>query len=572
MKTMKLNKILFLGMLILAVSISSFSFWGTKNALAQDNPPDIQSTGQIVEFSLLAPAALPPGTPLLPTSLVHLIDTSNAAWNPSAPDPSGVDYWPLTGRLVIVDSEVDEMPNYFVGKNVYQSTTSGTLVSTCSTTSFTNEPTGVAVNPNNNRIYITDDDANKLHEVSLGPDGIYCTADDGLTTVNVGSVYNIQDAEDVAYGSNTIFIAGGDAAEVYRIPLGPNGVLGGGDDGAMTHFDTAVLGFHDLEGIDYNADSGTLFIVSTQGNENYLGETTISGTLIRVYDLSFMGTSANIRSDVSYALSSQNPAIKNIYIASRGLDNDSNPNENDGKVWEINIDSQALDTTGVFRPSNGALYLKNTNATGFADIQINYGLPGDYPVVGDWDGNGTDTIGVYRNGTFYLRNSNTIGYANIVFAFGTPGDQPIAGDWNGDGINTIGVYRAATGTFYLRNNNSSGAPSASFALGIPGDVGIAGDWNGDGKDTTGVFRPSNGALYLKNTNVTGFADIQINYGLPGDKPVTGDWNNDGIDTIGVYRNGTFYLRNSNTIGFADLVFALGINGDMPIAGNWDGLP
>ena len=228
------------------------------------------------------------------------------------------------------------------------------------------------------------------------------------------------------------------------------------------------------------------------------------------------------------------------------------------------------DTTGVFRPSNGALYLKNTNATGFADVQINYGLPGDYPVVGDWDGDGDATIGIYRNGTFYLRNSNTIGFADIVFPFGAPGDQPVAGDWNNDGIDTIGVYR--NGTFYLRNSNSAGTPSAIFSLGVAGDVGIAGDWNGDGIDTTGVFRPSNGALYLKNTNATGFADIQINYGLPGDRPVTGDWNDDGIDTIGIYRNGTFYLRNSNTIGFADLVFALGIPGDHPIAGNWDGLP
>ena len=231
---------------------------------------------------------------------------------------------------------------------------------------------------------------------------------------------------------------------------------------------------------------------------------------------------------------------------------------------------QERDTTGVFRPSNGLLYLKNTNATGFADVALNYGIPGDDPVVGDWDGNGTATIGVYRNGTFYLRNSNTIGFADIVFAFGLPGDQPVAGDWNGDGKDTIGVYR--NGTFYLRNSNSPGNPQLSFSLGNPGDVGIAGDWNGDGKDTTGVFRPSNGLLYLKNTNSTGFADIAINYGAPGDQPVTGDWNNDGIDTIGVYRNGTFYLRNSNTIGFAELVFGLGNPGDVPIAGNWDGLP
>jgi Subtilase family len=232
----------------------------------------------------------------------------------------------------------------------------------------------------------------------------------------------------------------------------------------------------------------------------------------------------------------------------------------------------ARDTAGVFRPSNGALYLKNTNSTGIAEVQINYGLPGDYPVVGDWDGDGDTTIGIYRNGVFYLRNENTIGFADIVFPFGVPGDQPIAGDWDGDGIDTIGVYRSSAITFYLRNSNSAGAPQMSFALGLPGDVGIAGDWDGDAMDTTGVFRPSNGVIFLKNTNSTGFADIALNYGLPGDKPIMGDWNNDGIDTIGIYRNGSFYLRNSNTIGFAEVIFGLGIPGDMPIAGNWDGIP
>jgi predicted outer membrane repeat protein len=230
------------------------------------------------------------------------------------------------------------------------------------------------------------------------------------------------------------------------------------------------------------------------------------------------------------------------------------------------------DTTGVFRPSNGLLYLKNSNDTGFADMALNYGLSGDYPVVGDWNGDDTVTIGIYRDGYFYLRNSNTIGFAEIVFAFGQPGDQPIAGDWNGDGVDTIGVFRPSNGQFFLRNSNTEGAAEMSFYLGNVGDVGIAGDWDGDGLDTTGVFRPSNGLLYLKNSNETGFADVALNYGLPGDKPVTGDWDNDGIDTIGVYRNGTFYLRNSNTIGFAEIVFALGIPGDMPIAGNWDNLP
>ena len=250
-----------------------------------------------------------------------------------------------------------------------------------------------------------------------------------------------------------------------------------------------------------------------------------------------------------------------------------NPEPDTGGILQFHMAiGGGPDTTGVFRPSNGLLYLKNKNETGFADLEINYGIGGDYPVVGDWDGDGDATIGIYRGGSFYLRNSNTIGFADLAFAFGTPGDQPVAGDWDGNGTDTIGVYRSGAITFFLRNSNTPGNPEMSFALGIPGDIGIAGDWNGDGLDTTGVFRPSNGAIFLKNQNTTGFADVQINYGIAGDFPVVGDWDGNGTSTIGVYRNGQFLLRNQNTIGFAQIVFGLGVPGDHPIAGNWDGIP
>ena len=315
-----------MGVLIIAIMSSFFSGMTSASALQV----------QTREVAPVAQSALPPGTTLLPASLVQIIDTSNASWDPSAPDTSGVDYWPSLNRLLVVDSEVDEMPNYFQGKNVYLATTSGNLTGTCTTTSFSLEPTGVGINPNNNHIFISTDDMDRIFEVSLGADGVYCTGDDLVTTLDVAA-QGVGDAEDVAYGNNTIFIAGGTAAEVFSIPLGPDGVLGGGDDGPLTHFDTAALGFHDLEGIGYRQDSDTLFIVSTQGNENYLGETSLTGTLLAAYDLSFMGTNGNIRSDVSYAPGSQNPAINHIYIASRGVDNNNNPNENDGKIWEIDI-------------------------------------------------------------------------------------------------------------------------------------------------------------------------------------------------------------------------------------------
>ena len=606
----------------------------TTGSVGPSSPQTASSDGEIVEISLVAPMALPGGTQIRPASLVRIQDMSNGAWTPSSPDSSGIDYWPAAGRFITVDSEVDEMPPYWQGKNVFLATTSGNLTSTCTThtpsggaswNNYTNEPTGIGINPNTNRIYITTDGGNgRYFEINIGPDNTYCTADDIVTPINLST-----DLEDVAYGDNQLFFAGGIDSQIYYFDLGANGVIGGGDDSAMQNFDTLRWGFDDMEGIGFNTDTGNILIHGYMGGgKSYVAEVSTAGggTLLWAYDVSFMGDDPRLHSDIAYAPSSSNPSVKNVYIVSRGVDNGQNSQENDGKWWEISLNTQGGptltpsrtptitntptqtlsptpsrtptptktltptktstptktatagpnakggDTTGVFRPSNGALYLKNKNQSGFADIQINYGIGGDYPVVGDWDGDGDTTIGVYRNGSFYLRNSNTIGVADVVFPFGAAGDQPMAGDWNGDGVDTIGVYRSSTGTFFLRNSNGPGAPDLIFSLGIAGDVGIAGDWNGDGVDTAGVFRPSNGALYLKNNNSTGIADIQINYGIAGDKPVTGDWNNDGIDTIGIYRNGTFHLRNTNTIGFADIVFALGIPGDHPISGNWDGKP
>ena len=102
-------------------------------------------------------------------------------------------------------------------------------------------------------------------------------------------------------------------------------------------------------------------------------------------------------------------------------------------------------------------------------------------MVGDWDGNGSTTIGVFRPGdsTFYLRNSNTAGPPELTIQFGSPGDIPLAADWNGGGKSTIGVFTPKDATFRIRNENSSGKPDLEKAFGLPSDLPVVGDWNGE---------------------------------------------------------------------------------------------
>jgi hypothetical protein len=147
----------------------------------------------------------------------------------------------------------------------------------------------------------------------------------------------------------------------------------------------------------------------------------------------------------------------------------------------------------------------------------------------------------------------------------------MAGDFDGDGCDTVSIYRPAEGRFYIINELGSrdrglGKAEFEYYFGNPGDAPFMGDWNGDGIDTPGLRRDSNGFVYLRHSNTQGIADIEYFYGDPGDIVFTGDWDNDGDDTLGLYRpsTGTVYLRNTNNTGIAH--FSFGVGGGMQVVG------
>src|SRR5581483_1051318 len=186
----------------------------------------------------------------------------------------------------------------------------------------------------------------------------------------------------------------------------------------------------------------------------------------------------------------------------------------DGFVAKIG--STFPDTIGVYRPSVTDFLLRNSNTAGNPDITVNFSGAGDIPLTGDWDSNGQDEVGVFRpsTGQFLLRRSNCFiclpGMGSIIFLnnFGQAGDLPVVGDWDGDGIDTVGVFR--NGTFLLTNspniNNSSPTVDITVTLGQAGDIPIVGYWNGDGIDTVGVFRPGAATFFLSNS-FNGVVDI-----------------------------------------------------------------
>jgi hypothetical protein len=213
-----------------------------------------------------------------------------------------------------------------------------------------------------------------------------------------------------------------------------------------------------------------------------------------------------------------------------------------------------------------AFHLRYATSTGPADVVFHFGEGGDTAVMGDWDGDGVDTPGLFRDGRWYLRNTNTTGGGEIELEFGDPGDVPVVGDWDGDGIDTVGVFRR--GVWYLRDANTTGSAAVEFWFGADGDEPVVGDWDGDGVDTPGVYR--DGQWFMRNANSGGPNDVELWFGDTGDFAVVGDWNGDGLDTPGVYRDGQWFLRNGNASGPVDVELWFGDPGDRAIVGDFTG--
>jgi hypothetical protein len=290
--------------------------------------------GGLVELSLAPPPAAVRIETLLSPLLVNTTATSE--FEPPSPDPSGVEYIPHLGTLWIVDGEVEETP-VFGGKNVFETTLFGDLVDTYSTLAFSAEPVGVGVNPSNEHLFYSDDDTRRVFEVLAGPDGTFHTPDD-IRTFFSTLAFGANDPEGLAYDSVNIrlFIAGGEDSEVWRLEPGPDGSFNGpppaGDD-VLFHFDTIALGLTDPEGIAVNPLTGNIYIAGEPVNQ--VLELTGSGGFVQWIDISAANPVKT--SGLAYGPTSTDPNARSLYIVDRVVDNNTDPDENDGRLYEFAI-------------------------------------------------------------------------------------------------------------------------------------------------------------------------------------------------------------------------------------------
>ena len=217
-------------------------------------------------------------------------------------------------------------------------------------------------------------------------------------------------------------------------------------------------------------------------------------------------------------------------------------------------------------PAGVGYYVSNSLAGGKAATTFAYGTASDTVLVGDWNGDGKDTLAVRRGKVYYIKNSLGGGQADTVIGYGNPSDQILVGDWNGDGKDTLAVRRGKV--YYIKNSIAGGAADSVIAYGTASDTVLVGDWNGDGKDTLAVRRDN--VYYFKNSISGGRADAVTGYGKPTDLVLDGDWNGDRASTLMVRRNNAYYAKNSIRSGAADITFAYGRSTDQVLVGDWNG--
>ncbi len=189
-------------------------------------------------------------------------------------------------------------------------------------------------------------------------------------------------------------------------------------------------------------------------------------------------------------------------------------------------DANGVTDVGVLR--NTGEFALRVDAVTTAIQQFFQPAPKNLPLAGDFDGDGFDTIGTYASTAneplFLLANAHVleavVAEVDILFFFGKTGDLPVAGDWDGDGIDTVGVYRPSTSEFFLVND-FLGGPVKTFVFGTKGDLPIAGDWDGDGVDSVGVYRKSDSTMHL--TNDFGVTELSFQFREKADLPVAGNW-------------------------------------------------
>ena len=267
-------------------------------------------------------------------TVVNRWSTSTGAWaTKPSPDPSGITY--SGGKLIISDGEVEEMPALYKGANIFYSSLTGTPDHAKAWTTLppSDEPTGISTFGN---LFVISDDTNpRIYLFNPGSDGRWVSGQDANPKSFAPGTY-ATDPEDVTVDSDVtkeghIVVVSGANKEVVDYSAGPDGNFATTADNVIKHFDVLQYGAKDPEGIEYEPVRNTLLVLDHTSNKIY--ELSRQGALLNTVTL----PTGVFTKAAGMTLAPGTNGGNNLYVVDRGVDNNTNPNENDGQVVELQV-------------------------------------------------------------------------------------------------------------------------------------------------------------------------------------------------------------------------------------------
>lgn len=248
----------------------------------------------------------------------------------------------------------------------------------------------------------------------------------------------------------------------------------------------------------------------------------------------------------------------------------------------VDYDGDSKTDIAVWRPAAAtvaAFYILQSG-TNTARVEA-FGQTGDDPtVVGDYDGDGKADLAVYRAGltsadtsTWFYRGSLNNPSGNVTYAlWGVGGDFPAPGDYDGDSRNDLVIQRNDGGgqaRFWMQQSTDG---FTTVLFGTSTDIIVPGDYDGDGKTDIAVARGVSGAwnwfVRPSSTGTVSAAPDAVFGSTATDFLTQGDYDGDGKTDFGVWRSSAtpgasgFWFLGS-TSGTLSVPF--GAQGDYPVA-------